>query len=77
MGLTLAVLKDILQIVAARPNLIKLDLNTEKHVDKRAVCLLWASLDALCQISALSINSDLIALTACSNVETERRFCTL
>lgn len=40
MGLTLAVLKDILQIIPAFPNLIKLGLNTEKHDDKRAVCLL-------------------------------------
>lgn len=45
--------KDILQIIPAHPNLIKLDLNTEKHDDKRAVCLLWASLDALCQIFSL------------------------
>lgn len=41
MGLTPAVFKDILQIIPARPNLIKLGPNTEKHDDKRAVCLLW------------------------------------
>lgn len=35
--------KDILQIIPAHPNSIKLDLNAEKHDDKRAVCLLWAS----------------------------------
>lgn len=73
MGLTLAVLKDVVQIIPARPNFIKLDLNTEKHNDKCAVCLLWASPDAICQISP-SINSDLIALTAFSNDKTERRF---
>lgn len=50
MGLTLAVLKDILQIPPARPNLIKLRLNSEKHDDKRVLCLLWALPDAVCQI---------------------------
>lgn len=49
----MAVLKDTLQIIPARPNLIKPGLNTEKHGDKRAVRLLWASTDAICQISPL------------------------